>query len=252
MPAVALAEIVAFLDSYLEVGRIPDYPNALNGLQVESDGPVRRVTGAVDASEAVIHLARSQADLLVVHHGLFWQGLHPLTGRHFRRVKALIESGTALYSVHLPLDAHARIGNAALLARDLGMEGLEPFGTFKDTHVGWKGKIRMPVETIAERLASLTGSRIHTLPGGPKTVTTVGVITGAGASALGEAAEEGLDALVTGEAQHHHAIEAAEVGVTVFLAGHYATETGGVKEVVALLEDRFGVGGLFVDSPTGL
>jgi len=120
MPSVALAEIAGFLDEYLAVPGFPDYPNALNGVQVESSGPIRRVAAAVDASQAVIDEAKDWADLLIVHHGLFWGGLQPLTGRHFDRVKALIGTNTALYSAHLPLDAHAEVGNSAVLARKLG------------------------------------------------------------------------------------------------------------------------------------
>ena len=272
MPAAPLAEVTRFLDAYLGVGRVPDYPYALNGLQVQGSGRVERFAVAVDASEAVIEAVKAWADLLIVHHGLFWGGLQPLTGPHFRRVKALVESGTALYSAHLPLDAHAEVGNAAVLARELGVESLEPFGDYNGTPVGWRGTVRgsvagaghdgttghggagggAPVTEVAERLAAATGSEVRILPGGPEMIATAGVVTGAGASALREAAAAGVDLLVTGEAQHHHAIEAAELGVTVLLGGHYATETWGVKAVARVIEDHFGIVGRFVDSPTGL
>lgn len=252
MQSVALTEIAGFLDDYLAVSHFPDYPNALNGVQVEGSGLVRRVAAAVDASQAVIDAAKGWADLLVVHHGLFWAGLRPLTGTHFGRVKALIETGTALYSAHLPLDAHAEVGNSAVLARRLGLGRLEPFGDYQGTAVGWKGVVDAPLEGLARTLEKATGSRAQILPGGPAHVKTAGVVTGAGASALPEAAAAGLDLLVTGEAQHHHAIDAAELGVSVLLGGHYATETWGVKAVAHLLEQRFGIESRFVDSPTGL
>lgn len=256
MRSVALGEIVELLDGYLNIGTAVDYANALNGLQVEAPGPVRRFAVAVDASEAVIRVVQEWADLLVVHHGLFWGGLQPLTGPHFRRVKALIESGTALYSAHLPLDAHAEIGNAAVLARALRVTSLEPFGRYEGTPIGWHGKLtRRPdctLGTLAEDLSAVLGNQVVTLPGGPDKVASVGIVTGAGASTLREAAALGLDVLITGEAQHHHAIEAAELGVTVLLGGHYATETWGVKKIAELLTGRFGIEGRFVDSPTGL
>ena len=252
MRSVALTEIAGFLDEYLAVSRVPDYPNALNGVQVDHSGPVRRVAAAVDASQAVIDLVKDWADLLVVHHGLFWAGLRPLTGPHFGRVKALVETDTALYSAHLPLDAHAEVGNSAVLARKLGLGRLEPFGDYQGTAVGWKGVVDAPLERLARTLEEATGDRTQILPGGPAHVKTAGVITGAGASALQEAAAAGLDLLVTGEAQHHHAIDAAELGVSVLLGGHYATETWGVKAVARLLEQRFGIESRFVDSPTGL
>lgn len=253
MPSVLLADIAGFLDEYLGVDGAPDYPHALNGLQVDGPERVASVAAAVDASEAVIAEAGAWADLLIVHHGLFWGGLQPLTGPHFRRVRGLIESRTALYGVHLPLDGHAEVGNAAVLARGLGLEALEPFGDYRGHAVGWRGeRDETPLAELAAAVAALTGAGVRTLPGGPDPVCGVGVVTGGGASTLHEAAAAGLDVLVTGEAHHHHAIEAVETGVTILLGGHYATETLGVKALLRLLRDRFGIDGRFVDSPTGL
>lgn len=252
MPSVALAEIAGFLDDYLAVPGFPDYPNALNGVQVEGAGPVRRVAAAVDASRAVIDSSKDWADLLIVHHGLFWNGLQPITGRHFDRVKALVETNTALYSAHLPLDAHGEVGNSAILARKIGLVQLEPFGEYQGAAVGWKGVADAALRDLARDLEEATGDRVQILPGGPGHVRTAAVITGAGGSALPEAAAAGVDLLITGEAQHHHAIDAAELGVSVLLGGHYATETWGVKALARLLEQRFGIEGRFVDSPTGL
>lgn len=253
MSAVTLADVTGFLDEYLGIEDAPDYPHALNGLQVAGPERVSSFAVAVDASEAVIAEAGGWADLLIVHHGLFWSGLQPLTGPHFRRVRLLVESGTALYSAHLPLDGHAEVGNAAVLARKLGIEALEPFGEYGGASVGWRGvRAEVPLRELADSLAALTGARVRTLPGGPDPVSRVGVVTGSGADALHEAAAAGLDVLVTGEARHHHAIEAAESGITVLLGGHYATEVWGVRAVAAILEEHFGIEGRFVDSPTGL
>lgn len=255
MAAVPLREVVAYLDDYLDVGSTPDYPGALNGLQVEGPGPVRRVVAAVDASEAAVREAAAwPADLLLVHHGIFWDGLQPLTGRLFRKVEALIKGRTALYSVHLPLDAHPEVGNSAVLARALGLAEPSPFGEYKGSAVGWMGEIGAPVlaEELAAKMQAVLDGPVRVLPGGPERIARIAVVTGAGASMLGEAAARGLDGLVTGEAQHHHAIEAAERGVTLFLGGHYATETWGVKAVAAKLQERFGVETMFTDLPTGL
>lgn len=249
----ALAEVVAFLDEYLDVAGTPDYPGALNGLQVGAAGPVERVAVAVDASAAVIREAtRAGADLLVVHHGLFWGGVRPLTGYRYERIRLLVEGGTALYSAHLPLDAHPEAGNAAVLARRLGFGALEPFGRFEGATVGWKGALSLSAGTLAARIENAVGGPVQVLPGGPETIETAGVVTGAGASFLEEAAASGLHALVTGEAAHHHALEAAELGVTLLLGGHYATETWGVRALGDLLGGRFGAETWFVDSPTGL
>ena len=273
---VPLREIVDFLDDYLNVGPVADSPKALNGLQVEASGPVKRFAVAVDASEAVIEAVRDRADLLIVHHGLFWAGLQTLTGPHYRRVRALIESGTALYSSHHPLDVHPEVGNAAVIADALGFTSVEPFGTWQGTPVGVKGRVHAkegahghggrdagseraadspPGRALADLVADLSellGGEVTTLPGGPSDVVSVGIVTGAGAFTVGEAAEQGLDVLITGEAHHYHAIEAAELGVTILLGGHYATETWGVRKVAELLTERFGIDGHFIDSPTGL
>ena len=250
--SVPLPEVVAYLDEYLRVPQTADYPTALNGLQVSGQGPVTQFAVAVDASETVIHGVKDWADLLIVHHGLFWNGLRPLTGPLYRKVRTLVESNTALYSVHLPLDRHAEVGNSAVLARELGMKSLEPFGEFQDISIGWRGRLHAPVAEVRERMEEIVGSPVRVLPGGRDPVETVAVVTGAGASFLGEAAASGVDLLITGEAQHHHAIEAAELGVTTLLGGHYATEVFGVKAVSDLLKDRFHIDGLFVDAPTGL
>ena len=254
MPRVALEEIVGFLDEYLDTAGTPDYPGALNGLQVAGPEFVRRFAVAVDARESVIDAVGGWADLLIVHHGLFWGGPRPLTGPRYRRVKALIEGRTALYSSHLPLDRHPEAGNAVILARKLRLSGLEPFGDYQGTHVGWRGRVdsaRSALGDFRARLSEVLGRDVTTIPGGSVMLESAAVVTGAGASTLEEAAEAGVDVLVTGEAQHHHAIDAAELGVTVLLGGHYGTETFGVGRIAEILTDRFGIEGRFVDSPTG-
>ncbi len=251
-----LESIVSYLDNFLAVEGHPDYPAAFNGLQVEARPEVLRVATAVDASLATITEAvEREAQLLVVHHGLFWAGTAPLTGRHYERVRALIDGGLALYSCHLPLDAHPEVGNCALLAKAIGVEPADRFGDYQGMAIGWSGPLDEPqrLESLAERVrAAVGGGHVHVIPGGPERIERVGVVTGGGASFLDAAAARGLDALVTGEGPHHTHIDAMELGVHVLFGGHYATETFGVRAVGVHLAERFGVDWFFVDQPTGL
>ncbi len=253
MHSVEIERIVQFFDDTLAVSGFPDYPHALNGLQVEGARSVAKVAAAVDASEATIRLAvEGNADLLLVHHGLFWSGLRPVTGALYRKVKALVEGGLALYSAHLPLDAHAELGNCAILARQAGVQVKGPFGAFKDREIGWWGTVDSDREALASDLKILLGGDVRVIPGGPERLGRVAVVTGGGASFLSEAADQGLDALITGEASHHHYHDAMELGVSLFLCGHYATETWGVRALAERVADELGIQWCFIDEPTGL
>lgn len=244
--------ILHFLEDTLHLEDFPDYPHALNGLQVAGPGTVSRVAGAVDASEETIHDAvRKGVDLLVVHHGLFWEGLGPLTGPRYRKVEALIRGGVALFSAHLPLDAHPDLGNGVLLARSIGLAPDGPFGAFKGVHVGCRSTANLDRGELTERVGTAVGGTPRLIPGGPEEVRRVGILTGSGASALLEAAECGLDTLVTGEAPHHAYHQAMELGINLLLGGHYATETFGVKALAELLGRRFSLPWEFLHHPTG-
>ncbi len=252
-----LESVLQYLDEVLGLDDHPDYPTALNGLQVA--GPegleVRRIAAAVDASEAVIKDAVAHdIDLLVVHHGLFWGGLRPITGRLHRKLDLLLKSGMAVYSAHLPLDSHPAFGNCALLARAIGVPTTDRFGAFKGLDLGWAGTLREPVsaEQLGEQTARAVEGPVRVLGSGPTLVRRVAVITGSGGGFLEEAASAGIDALVTGEAAHHSFTDAHELGVHLVLAGHYATETFGVKALCAQLADRFDLGWEFLDHPSGL
>lgn len=251
-----LESLLQYLDSYLGVTGHPDYPNALNGLQLEGPDEVRRVVAAVDASEASVAAAvAAGADLLLVHHGLFWDGLRPLTGRRYRKAQPLVANSIGLYSVHLPLDAHAEVGNCAMLGRALGLELQGRFGDFKGTPIGWWGSYpdATDAEALRKRLsAALGGGPVHLIAGGPDRVERIGVVTGGGASFVEEAAALGLDALVTGEGSHHTHFDAMELGIHVLFGGHYATETFGVRALAKHLGERFDLEWEFLDQPTGL
>ena len=250
-----LESLLQYVDEYLSVAGHPDYPTALNGLQVQGRDEVEKIATAVDASQASIEAAVSLgADLLIVHHGLFWDGLRPVVGRRHRRLAALMQSGMALYSCHLPLDGHAEIGNCALLARALGLDSGGRFGQYQGADIGWWGRCQVPItpEELVERLAEAVGGAVHAIGGGPERIHRVGVLTGGGASFIREAAELGLDAFVTGEGPHHAHFDAVEFGIHVLFGGHYATETFGVRALGEHLAERFQLTSHFIDQPTGL
>lgn len=250
-----LEELCAYLDDYLRTAEVPDYPGALNGLQVANAGEVTCLAVAVDAAQATVDAAvRAGADFLLVHHGLFWDGNQPVTGRRYRRLKALLDAGVAVYGAHLPLDVHPEVGNNAVLARELGLEPRGAFGDHKGWPLGVWGELERPLsrEALCARLDELLGGRVKMVPGGPERVRRVGVITGGAGSMVGEAAAAGLDAFVTGEGAHHNFFDAEEGGINLFLGGHYATETWGVRALARHLEERFGLPWSFLDHPTGL
>jgi len=194
----------------------------------------------------------SGADLLVVHHGLFWDTTPAVTGRHWRRLHALLTHGIAVYSAHLPLDCHPEIGNNVLMARALGLEHLEPFGMFKDVAIGFAGNLRLPLNEFVDRVRETVGAEPRVLSGGPPETKRIGVITGGGASLIRDAGQAGLDTFVTGEGSHHSHFDAVEGGINVLLAGHYATETFGVRSLAEHIGRRFDLPWSFHDNPTGL
>jgi dinuclear metal center YbgI/SA1388 family protein len=249
----ALDEVVRYLDVYLRVREIADDPRALNGLQVEGASRITSVLGAVDASLATVEAAvERRAGLVIVHHGLFWGGLEPLTGRAGRRVRGLVRNDISLYAAHLPLDCHPEVGNNAVLAGLLGIVGAEPFGRHEGIEIGLAGTLEVPVSDLGDRLAELLGHAPHVIAKGPPITRQVAVVTGAGSSLVREAHEKGIDTFVTGEGPHHRFFDAEEWGINLIYAGHYATETVGVRALGAHVHERFGLPFEFFDHPTGL
>lgn len=252
-------EISADLDTLLRTDEIEDYPNALNGLQVDSDADIVRVAAAVDAREATIRRAvEVGASLLIVHHGLFWGGLLPLTGAHLRRVRALLEGRMALYSSHLPLDAHPSLGNAALLARELELEPSGGFAEVHGTELGVAGHARVATAELLERVRRFSSRHathvVHTpVPEGHATHRWA-ICTGAGVNhdTLREARNRGIDTFISGEAPHWAAIDAEEAGICLILAGHYASETLGVQALAERVRERFGREWDWIEQATGL
>jgi len=253
MPAIDLAAVVSYLDRYLRTSEVPDAPNALNGLQLANGGTISRVTAAVDLCDATVQMAAQQgADLLLVHHGLFWGGLQRLTGRAYRRVAGLIRHNIALYSAHLPLDVHPEVGNNAVLAHRLGVARRGEFGEEYGMRIGVWGEVDIPRAVLAQRLGEVVGGQPRLMPFGPERVRRVGIVTGAAGSMIGQAAAQGLDTYITGEGAHHTFFDAEELGLNVFYAGHYATETFGVKALAERLCTEFDLPWTFLDHPTDL
>ena len=255
MKSALLGEVVDYLDSYLRIAEIPDHETALNGLQVECAGSVTGIVAAVDASQRTIDRVVAECPpgtMLLVHHGLFWDGDQPVRGRRYHRLKALFDHDMSVYSAHIPLDVHPEVGNNAVLARQLGILDPTPFDTCRGIPFGASGHLIMSRDMLVARLVELLGARVHLIPGGPETTTRVGLITGAAGGRIQAAAEAGLDTFITGEGAHHTTFDALESGVNVLYAGHYATETVGVKALAEHLAQRFGLTWDFHDHPTGL
>jgi dinuclear metal center YbgI/SA1388 family protein len=249
-----LTEIAEFLDGWLGVAEIDDYPGAYNGLEIESRSPIEKVAAAVDACAATAEMAVSaDAQLLLVHHGLFWGDPLPLTGANYRRVSVFLENDLALYAAHLPLDAHPEVGNNVLLAEALQ---LEPEGRFGDHElvegIGVWCPADLSRDALVRRVAEACGREPTVIPGGPSHVRRVGIVTGGASELIPQAAGAGLDTFVTGEGPHHTFHMAQEAGLNVVYAGHYATETFGVKAAAARVAEEFGVEWTYLDHPTGL
>ncbi|HEV8264376.1 MAG TPA: Nif3-like dinuclear metal center hexameric protein [Gemmatimonadales bacterium] len=249
-----LDDLVHYLDEYLRIREeVADPPEALNGLQVTNAGEVTRIGAAVDLCEATVRMAGEQgADCLLVHHGLFWSGLRPLVGPAYRRVAGLIERNIAVYAAHLPLDRHPDVGNNAVLARLLGVTPRGEFGSYRGAPIGVWGELNEARDALAAKLEATLGAPPRAFPFGPKRVQRVGIVTGAGGSLIPQAQAAGLDTFITGEGPHWTFFDAEELGVNVFYAGHYATETVGVKALAEHLSRTFSLPWVFLDHPTGL
>jgi dinuclear metal center YbgI/SA1388 family protein len=254
MPRVAaLSQIVSYADEHLRIREIDDWPNALNGLQVENAGAVTKIGAAVDASARSISTAIERGvNFLVVHHGLFWPGLQAISGGRRRLFEQIFRSDLALYSAHLPLDVHSVLGNNAQLAASLGFEQTEPFFEAKGQRIGLRLETQLSRDELATRLEQSLGGPVRIFATGPERTKSIGLITGGAGSEIYAVAREGIDTFITGEAPHWAAVAAEELGINLLLGGHYATETFGVKALAAHLAERFSLPWEFIDSPTGL
>jgi dinuclear metal center YbgI/SA1388 family protein len=253
MAEASLSTIVRCCDRWLRTAEFGDYEGAVNGLQVENKGRVHRLAAAVDGTVETVKLAvRARADLLIVHHGLFWGRTHPWTGRRYELLRLLLDNDVAVYSSHLPLDAHPRMGNNARLGSLLGLKKGRPFFESHGQPIGFRVDGRISRVELASRLQRATGQKPLLIPGGPEICRKIGIVTGGAGGDLKEAADAGVDTFVTGEGPHWTYALAEDLGLNVLYGGHYATETFGVKALAERLAKRFRVPWMFVDHPTGL
>ncbi len=253
MANASLAQIVRHCDTLLRTCDIKDYDGAVNGLQVENAGTVTRIAAAVDASPATVRKAiAAGADLMIVHHGLFWGARHPWTGKNYELLRLLLDNNVAIYSSHLPLDAQPKLGNNVQLCSALGFRKLKPFFISHGAPLGFQTATKISRDELALRLSKAVGGRVEVIPGGPKICQRIGVVTGGAGSELKKAVAEGVDTFITGEGPHWTFAMAEELGVNVLYAGHYATETCGVKTLSEHLSMKFSVPWVFIDHPTGL
>ena len=250
-----LSRLTAELDAELNIRTIPDYSGALNGLQLQNgSGTVRRIVAAVDACLPVVKAAAEMSGpvLLLVHHGMFWSGAQCVTGSVFEKLRTAMQADLAIYSAHLPLDVHPRLGNNALLARSLGITKTAPFFDWKGLKVGLRAKVSITRSSLVKRLAAAVGGSVHVCQGGPEKVRELGIITGGAGSEIASIAATGVDTFITGEGPHWSYTAAEELGVNLLYGGHYATETFGVKAAAAWLAAKHKLPWEFIDHPTGL
>jgi len=247
------------LDALLRTADVPDYSGALNGLQLANRCDVNAVATAVDfSSSAIRETIRVGARMLLVHHGMFWSGVRPLTGIAYEQLADLIANDVAVYSSHLPLDIHPELGNNALLAGELGLEPTSGFGKYKTVDVGLSGNSDIPTAQLVERaceFANKEGGRAIATPfDGDRRTRRWAICTGAGANSdtLREALDRNIDTMIVGEGPHHTAVQARDLNIVVVYAGHYATETLGIRKLGEWLTRQFGIEAHFIDAPTGL
>jgi dinuclear metal center YbgI/SA1388 family protein len=255
----SLSDCVAYLDDVLATAETPDYDQALNGLQLANTGTVTRVAVAVDFShESVQQAVLAGADLLLVHHGMFWGAPQPIIGSRYERLRLAIASNLAVYASHLPLDLHPRFGNNVRLANRLELEPRGGFGQFQSIEIGVSGTADLPTDQLLARVLAFAqplGTHVVSTPHASQRRTRHwAIVTGAGASSstLAEAAERGIDTLIVGEGPHHTAVEARERGIVIIYAGHYATETLGIQALAEELQRVFALPWSLLHLPTGL
>lgn len=248
-----LDEVVTFLDRELKTSAISDYAGAVNGLQLANSGKIGRVIAAVDASLPVIQsVAAEGGGLLIVHHGMFWQGVQPVTGAFYQKLKIAMEADLAIYSSHLPLDIHPEWGNNIQLARAIELQNPIPFLDHKGNGMGLRGDWQGSREELLESLSLFLGATAHISPGGPEVISKIGIITGGAGSEIARVAATGVDTFITGEGPHWSFPLAQELGINLIYAGHYATETSGVCALAQALTCHFNIPWTFSDHPSGL
>jgi len=243
-------EIVNFLNKKLSVSEIADSSN--NGLQVQGSDDVGKIGLAVDACLATYEQAvKEKCDMLIVHHGLIWDGLDSVTGRNYKHVKYLINNHLNLYAAHLPLDMHAEVGNNSELVKLLSLKDVEPFGDYKGTVLSFQGRLESPMtnEELSKKLQGTLNGDSTILPFGPEKNETIALVAGRGASMFKEAVDKGVDCFLTGEGIYEDYHLAKESGINVIYLGHYHSEQLGVQALGRLLKATFNIQTTYLNEP---
>ena len=253
-----LIELDSFFNAFLKKEDFAGDPS-LNGIQIQNSGPyskqITKVAFAVDACEATARAAaEAGAQVLVVHHGLFWGHCQTLTGNFYKRAASFIKNDLALIAYHIPLDANNPYGNNFGLAAALGLEKVQPFGYWRGMPIGACGSLPAPVtvDDLATRLSKITKTSPRALVFGKPQISTVGIISGGASDDVDQAIEAGLDCYITGEFAHEQYHLAEECSINVISGGHYGTETMGVSLLKEKVEKELGLSTIFIDLPTNL
>ena len=251
-----LKDLDLYFKELLLIDDFSGVDNSLNGLQVgDYNMEISRIAFAVDACAEIFKRAVAlKAQALFVHHGLFWGKIYPFTGRHYKRLQLLTKNDLALYAAHLPLDSHPAYGNAAGIADKLGLTDREQFGEHRRKYIGCKGKLpkKMTLDQIKIELDISPNMLRSELPFGKDEIESLGIITGGAAWESFQAIDQELDLYITGDPAHEIYYHCLEAGINVISAGHYFTETFGVKTVCAKTAEDLGIETVYIDLPTGL
>lgn len=250
---MTVKEYADYLSNLLELSEFNDF--SLNGIQIEGeDRELKRAAFAVDATyETIYKAAEENADILVVHHGLFWGEPIAISGIHRNRVKCALDNNLFLFTAHLPLDAHSLYGNNAQMALSLGMKEWDPFGFCKGRYIGIKGNLPFPM-TLEEvsRLLSFPLDETFFIKGNKEKCSSVGIISGGGSEDVKDAISDNLDLYITGEFLHQDYAYAKESGISLIAGGHYRSEVFGVMALKAMTEKKLGIDSIFIDAESGL
>ena len=249
-----LQDITNLLDSTLRIAEVKDAPVALNGLQVENNGQVTKVALAVDGSQKTIEAAiAAGADLLILHHGIYWCGLIPMTGWFRKKICTCLEHNLAVYGAHLPLDMHPELGNNAEIAAALGLTDCSPEVNYKGTLIGQSGEFCGTVGELRAKFAEICGGEVTGyVTNADAPAGRVAVCSGGAGDSVYEMHAKGYGTYLTGEENHWVVNAAEDCGINILFGGHYNTETFGVKALGRLLEQEFGLPTVFIDNPTGM
>jgi dinuclear metal center YbgI/SA1388 family protein len=246
-------DVIKYLDDTFAAYECKDYSQ--NGVQIQFPAEINKIAFAVDACLASFEAAKElNADILVVHHGLFWGKVEMVVDAHFNRLKFMLNNDIGLYGMHLPLDAHLQIGNNAQLAKLVGADKIETFPYENGLDLGFVARFQesKSIDSLVTLLDEQLETKCKLLPFGPQDIRSIGIVSGGGGSTIGDVISIGCDAFLTGEQDHVLYHVAKEAGINVIMAGHYATETVGVKAVMQAMETDLGLETVFIDHPTGL